>query len=106
MLTATRAGWVNSFRYDAANRVDRAVQNGKIVAYGYGIAERTRTVTYPGGRSIIEHTDPRGRLSTITDVTVGPVVRYDYDPGNRVPLRAAFDILALGRPGPVFSRSV
>lgn len=85
MLTAERGGWLVTFDYDGANRVIKTTQNGKTIIYVYDIPGRTRTVTYPGGRVITEHTDFRSRLSAIDDnACPPPIVRYTYDLGNRV----------------------
>ncbi len=89
MLTAERGGWVVTFTYDGANRVTQTTQNGKTIGYVYNIPGRTRTVTYPGGRSITEQMDFRSRLSTIDDAaSPPPIVQYTYDLGNRVGTRA------------------
>lgn len=85
MQTAERGGWLVTFAYDGANRVTQTTQNGKVVNYIYNIPGRTRTLTYPGGRSIAESTDPRGRLDKIDDASSPPpIVQYSYDLGNRV----------------------
>ena len=85
MLTAERGGWPVTFAYDGANRVTTTVQNGKTLAYSYNIPGRTRSVTYPGGRSIVEATDARSRLGKIDDAgSPPPIVQYSYDLGNRV----------------------
>ena len=88
MLSATRGSWPVTFAYDGANRVTSTAQNGRIVAYAYNVPGRTRTVTYPGGRSIVEHTDPRRRLDRIDDGGSPSIVRYSYDAGSRVTSRA------------------
>lgn len=89
MLTAERGGWPVTFAYDGANRVTQTTQNGKTVDYAYDIPGRTRSVTYPGGRQIVEHTDPRARLDTIDDAaSPPPLAQYVYDLGNRVTSRA------------------
>jgi|GEM_PF-4276812 len=89
MLTAERGGWLVTFAYDGANRVIQTMQNGKTIGYVYDIPGRTRTVTYPGGRSITERMDSRSRLSIIDDaVSPPPIVQYSYDLGNRVVTRA------------------
>ena len=85
MLTAERGGWPVTFAYDGANRVTSTAQNGKTLAYSYNIPGRTRSVTYPGGRAIIEATDARRRLGKIDDAgSPPPIVQYSYDLGNRV----------------------
>lgn len=88
MLTAERGGWVVTYTYDGANRVTQTTQNGKTLNYAYNIPGRTRIISYPGGRTITEATDPRSRLETIDDVGSPPtIVQYSYDAGNRVVLR-------------------
>jgi RHS repeat-associated protein len=85
MLSAERGGWLVTFAYDGANRVTTTVQNGKTLNYTYNIPGRTRTVIYPGGRSIVEATDARSRLGMIDDAGLPPpIVQYIYDLGNRV----------------------
>ena len=85
MLSAERGGWVVAYTYDGANRVTQTIQNGKTLNYAYNIPGRTRMVTYPGGRTITETTDPRSRLDKIDDaLSPPPIVQYSYDLGNRV----------------------
>ncbi len=85
LLTAERSGWLVTLTYDGANRVLETTQNGETVSYMYDIPGRTRTLTYPGGRTITENTDARSRLATIDDeVSPPPIVTYSYDLGNRV----------------------
>jgi uncharacterized protein RhaS with RHS repeats len=50
MLAATRAGWVVTYTYDAANRVSQSTQGTQSIGYSYNIPAGTRTITYPGGR--------------------------------------------------------
>jgi RHS repeat-associated protein len=87
MLTAERGGWLVTFDYDGANRVIQTTQNGQVINYVYDIPERTRTITYPGGRVITEQMDFRNRLDTVDDGLLTPVVQYTYDLGNRVGTR-------------------
>ncbi len=95
MLSATRAlaappsSWAVTFTYDGADRFLTDVQNGETVSYSYHIpAASTRTITYPGGRTITESMDLRSRLSQIDDATSPPpIATYNYDAGNRVTLR-------------------
>ena len=84
MLSAEKAGWLVTFNYDGANRVTQSTQNGKTVSYAYDIPGRTRTLTYPGGRSITEQMDFRDRKTQIDDASSPALVRYTYDLGNRV----------------------
>jgi RHS repeat-associated protein len=89
MLTAERGGWMVTYAYDGANRVTQTTQNGKPLGYVYDIPGRTRTVTYPGGRSITERMDFRNRLTAIDDAASPlPIVQYTYDLGNRVMTRS------------------
>jgi RHS repeat-associated protein len=89
MLTANRNGWPLTFQYDGANRVTKTTQNARPIAYAYDIPGRTRTITYPGGRVVTEHTDLRARIDTIGDAaSTTPIAEYAYDPGNRVTGRA------------------
>lgn len=79
------AGWLVTFDYDGANRVTKTTQNNQEVEYVYDIPGRTRTMTYPGDREIVESTDPRSRLLTIDDAGAPPpIAAYSYDLGNRV----------------------
>jgi RHS repeat-associated protein len=87
MLTAQRGSWPDAFVYDGADRTLQATQNGRVVTYSYNIPGRTRTVTYPGGRTIVEHTDARTRIASIDDAAPN-LVQYTYDPGNRILTRA------------------
>jgi len=89
MLSATRGGWVVTFSYDGADRVLQSVQNGETVSYSYNIPARTRTVSYPGGRTLTESLDLRSRLSRIDDLSsVTPIVQYSYDAADNVAQRA------------------
>ncbi len=88
VLSATHAGWIDTFAYDGANRVIRSVQNGQTVSYVYNIPGRTRTITYPSGRTITEQLDFRSRISTVDDGGPTPIVQYAYDQGNNVLTRA------------------
>jgi RHS repeat-associated protein len=87
-LSAQHGTWLVTFVYDGANRVVSTTQNGKTVAYSYNIPGRTRTIIYPGGRSIVEHTDPRSRLNTVDDaLSPPPIAQYTYDLANNVTTR-------------------
>jgi RHS repeat-associated protein len=89
MVPASSFTWAVTFTYDGANRVLTDVQNGQTVSYSYHIpAPSTRTVNYPGGRTITESLDLRSRISEIDDASSPPpIVTYSYDPGNRVTQR-------------------
>jgi RHS repeat-associated protein len=84
MLTNQRTNstftWPESFTYDGANRLNQSVQDGQTINYSYSIPSRVRTITYPGGRVITEHTDFRARMDQIDDATSPPsIVQYTYD---------------------------
>lgn len=83
LLSATRGSWVEMYAYDGANRIVQSVQNGRTISYVYNIPARIRTVTYPGGRSIVEHMDFRSQLSSVNDGGITPISRYTYDAGER-----------------------
>ena len=87
MLTAQRGSWPVAFTYDGANRMTSTIENGRVVTYAYDVPGRTRTVGYPGGRVIVEHSDPRGRLDRIDDALSPPIVTYSYDAADRATSR-------------------
>jgi RHS repeat-associated protein len=84
VLSGTRDGWVETRAYDGANRLIQSVQNGRTVSYAYNIPGRTRTVTYPSGRTITEQLDFRPQILSINDGGSTPIVQYAYDPANNV----------------------
>jgi len=81
-------GWNESFQYDGSDRLIQGVQNSKTISYVYNIPGRTRTLTYPGGRNIVEQKDFRDfRLVNVNDGTQNspsqaPIVQYTYDFSN------------------------
>jgi YD repeat-containing protein len=94
MLTAENSNRLLFLAYDGANRLTSETSisfplfQPRTVSYTYNIPGRTRTVTYPGGRVITEHTDARTRLDHIDDAaSPPPIVQYSYDLGNRVTSR-------------------
>ncbi|NRF68875.1 RHS repeat protein [Aquincola sp. S2] len=84
IMAAERAGWTVTFTYDGADRVLQTLQNGAALSYSYDTPARSRKLTYPGGRTITETTDLRGRLDSIAD-SGSPlaVASYSHDLGNR-----------------------
>jgi len=64
-----------------------ATQNGESVTYVYNVPGGTRTMTYPGGRVITEHTDLRGRLAEVDDGLAPFVAQYTYDTANNLVTR-------------------
>lgn len=89
MLTNQRQNgtftWPESFTYDGANRLLSSTQDSRTVTYSYDIPGRMRTVTYPGGYSITEHTDARTRMDHIDDAgSPPPIAQYAYDLANNM----------------------
>jgi RHS repeat-associated protein len=84
LLTATRSSWIDTFAYDGAGRVVATTQNGETITYVYNVSSGTRTVTYPGGRVITEHTDLRGRLAEVDDGGAPSLAQYTYDAANNL----------------------
>ncbi|MBV9764303.1 MAG: hypothetical protein JOZ48_05605 [Acidobacteriaceae bacterium] len=85
MLTNQRGSWPVTFTYDGADRIVQTVQNSHTIDYSYNIPGRIRTITYPGGRLITEHTDARARMDYIDDINSPPsIVQYSYDLDNNV----------------------
>ena len=76
--------WSEAFAYDGADRLLQSVQNGQTVSYVYNIPGRTRTLTYPGGRSIAEQWDFRPQLLTVNDGGSTPIAQYTYDFASNV----------------------
>jgi YD repeat-containing protein len=77
-------GWNESFQYDGSDRLIQSVQNSRTISYVYNIPGRTRTPTYPGGRSIVEQWDYRPRLMNVNDGGQTAIAQYAYDPANNV----------------------
>ena len=88
MLTADNSDASISFTYDNAGRVLTESLNDKTTSYTYNISLRKMAVTYPGGRIITENTDPRERLTKVTNSLGQTIVDYAYDLGDRVTSRA------------------
>jgi RHS repeat-associated protein len=83
VLSAERGAWLDTFTYDGANRITQTVQDGHTISYTYNIPGRARTITYPGGRVVTEHTDARIRMDHIDDASSPPsIVQYTYDLAN------------------------
>jgi RHS repeat-associated protein len=72
--------WPESFTYDGANRITQSTQNLQTITYSYDIPGKKRTLTYPSGRVITEHTDFRARMDHIDDAGSPPsIAQYSYD---------------------------
>lgn len=82
-LTANNANAAISFTYDNAGRMLGETLNGKTTGYAYNTASRTRTLTYPGGRVIVEQRDQRDRLTGITEAG-NSIAGFIYDGADRL----------------------
>jgi len=91
VLTATNPHSTVTMAYDAAYRMESESLNGNTTTYAYDIDARTRRITYPGGKQVLEQYDLRGRLGLVQDnaVSADPLAAFEYDPGNRL-LRKLF----------------
>ncbi len=78
MLSAVNANATVQFTYDAAGQVLSETLNGKATTYNYNTHQRTTDITYPGGRSITEQYDYRGRLAAIVE-NESNVVSFNYN---------------------------
>lgn len=83
MLTAANANAAISYAYDNANRTLSDTLNGKATSYIYDIPNRNRTLTYPGGKSVVEEMNLRQRLNNIKE-GLNTIVLYSYDAGDRL----------------------
>jgi RHS repeat-associated protein len=91
ILSAVNPHSTVTMAYDAADRMVSETLNGRTTGYAYNTNARTRRITYPGGKQVLEQYDPRGRLVGVQDNTVSddPLAAFEYDPGNRL-LRKIF----------------
>jgi RHS repeat-associated protein len=97
ILSAANPHSTVTMAYDAADRMVSETLNGRTTAYTYNTNARTRRITYPGGKQVLEQYDPRGRLQQVQDNTVSatdPLAAFEYDPGNRL-LRKVFNNTAV-----------
>lgn len=81
ILSAVNANATVQFTYDAAGQVLSETLNGVATTYSYDTRQRTMDITYPGGRSITEQYDYRGRLAAIRE-NQSQVVGFSYNNNN------------------------
>jgi RHS repeat-associated protein len=82
-LTATNTNAIIEYTYDNVGRLTSEKLNGKETRYTYNTANLTRTITYPGGRTIIEKSDYRDRLLNIKDGAL-TISEFIYDAADRI----------------------
>lgn len=78
LLSAVNANATVQFTYDAAGQVLSETLNGKATTYSYNTHQRTVGIIYPGGRSITEQYDYRGRLAAIME-NENNMVSFSYN---------------------------
>ncbi|HEX5155158.1 MAG TPA: RHS repeat-associated core domain-containing protein [Parafilimonas sp.] len=78
MLTAANKNAVDSFSYDKADRILSETLNGKTTSYAYNIPGKTKTITYPGGRTIQRNMDGRNHLVSIAE-NGGAIASFIYN---------------------------
>lgn len=81
MLSAENTNAVLLCTYDAAGRLLSESLNSKTTNYRYNTRDRTASITYPGGRSLIRRYDFRGRMEAIVE-NDSVQVSFDYNNNN------------------------
>lgn len=69
--------------YDNANRMLSETLNGKTTGYAYNTAARTKMLTYPSGRVIVEERDKRDRLIAVKEGGTA-IATFTYDSADRL----------------------
>lgn len=82
-LTANNANATVTFTYDVVNKMLSETLNGKTTAYAYNTTSRTRTITYPSNRIIVEERGKREQLLNIKE-GANNISSFTYDAGNRL----------------------
>lgn len=72
-----------SLAYDLENRLIEEVLNGQTTDISHDTPGMTRTVTYPGGRVIVEHYDSRQQLTEVSEGGAA-LINYAYDSEGNV----------------------
>ena len=69
----------STYEYDTLHRlVEHTDGAGRVVRYGYDLANELTRLTYPSGRTVERTYDDAGRLASVTDWLEG-TTRYAYD---------------------------
>jgi RHS repeat-associated protein len=93
LKTATNDYGTVSFTYDAAGRITQIDQNGTKITYEHDVIDRTRTIHYPGGRTVVETYSLRDKISSIGETddadNIIDIAVYTYDALSR-PLTKTF----------------
>ena len=84
ILTGSNEIATISMAYDSMQRLIQFVQDIYTTDYDYDIANNQITISRPSGRDIIFHLDKRGRLARVEEGTLGNLINYTYDNGDRV----------------------
>lgn len=82
-LTANNGNASITFTYDKLNRLLTETLNGKTTSYAYNTASRTRMLTYPSGRTIVEELSKRSLLTSLKEGT-NTIASFEYDLRNRL----------------------
>ena len=93
LLTADNNHSHLAFTYDCADRILTSTQTdlpqtySYTTSYAYDVYARTRAITYPSGKVVVETRDLRDRLHTVT-ADGADVATYAYDLAGRVLTKA------------------
>ena len=68
-----------TFTYDGINRVLTETLNGKTTTFTYDAVAGNMTTTYPGGRLIIDETNPRFQIDRVLEGS-DTLAQYSYSP--------------------------
>ncbi len=83
LVSATNGNAIINFTYNADSRLLSEELNGYVTAYAYDLNNRTRTISYPNGRSIQENFDYRYQMTSIQEGGT-TLASFTYDAGGRI----------------------
>ena len=86
MTSATNANATTSFTYSPSGLLTSETLNGKTTRYEYNVRQGNITITYPSGRTIIEHYDLRNRLQWVSEGD-DTIAKFSYDADNYIATR-------------------